>query len=180
MPSKSGLKAPASPLAKVFQWNDLRLFKSEAQHQSCFRYSTQGVAHHKAGNLQSLSNKGILTMLKPALYRWSEVEVEQLNPLLTRQYVHGDQAMVSRLVLSKGCVVPTHSHHNEQISFILEGSLRFDFGDGDIRTVNAGEILVIPAHQPHSAVALEDTINFDTFAPPREDWINKEDSYLRK
>jgi quercetin dioxygenase-like cupin family protein len=119
-------------------------------------------------------------MLTPAHYRWSEVEVEQLNPLLTRQFVHGDQAMVSRLVLSKGCVVPTHSHHNEQISFILEGSLRFDFGEGDIRTVNAGEIVVIPAHHPHSAVALEDTINFDTFAPPRQDWIDKDDSYLRK
>ena len=119
-------------------------------------------------------------MSTPTLYRWSEVEAEQLNPLLTRQFVYGEQAMVARFVLAKGAAVPTHSHHNEQLSMIVQGSLSFDFGDGDIRTVRAGEILVIPANQPHSAIALEDTLAFDTFAPPRQDWIDKEDAYLRK
>jgi quercetin dioxygenase-like cupin family protein len=118
-------------------------------------------------------------MSTPTQHRWSEVEIEQLNPLLTRRYITGTQAMLARFVLSKGCLVPTHSHHNEQISFVLTGSLSFDFGGGDIRTINSGEILVIPAHQPHSAEALEDTIAFDTFAPPRQDWIDKDDAYLR-
>jgi quercetin dioxygenase-like cupin family protein len=115
----------------------------------------------------------------PTLYRWSDVESEQLNPLLQRQFVTGTQAMLSRIVLTKGCVIPTHSHHNEQIAFVLQGSIQFDFGNGDIRTVNPGEVLVIPGGVPHSAIAIEDTINLDIFAPPRQDWIDKDDAYLR-
>ena len=87
--------------------------------------------------------------------------------------------MLTRFHLAKGCVVPLHSHPNEQISFIVEGSLEFDFGAGDTRLVGAGEILVIPGGVPHSAVAFEDTLAFDVFAPPRKDWIDKEDAYLR-
>jgi quercetin dioxygenase-like cupin family protein len=118
-------------------------------------------------------------MSTATLYRWSDVELEQLNPLLTRQFITGSLAMFARVVLTKGCVVPRHSHPNEQLAFILEGSLRFDFDDGTSHTVNSGETLVIPANLPHSAVALEDTIDFDIFAPPRQDWIDKNDSYLR-
>jgi quercetin dioxygenase-like cupin family protein len=117
------------------------------------------------------------------LHSWSEVLLEQLNPLLSRQFVHGTQSMLARVVLAKGCVVPTHSHPNEQITFILEGSLKFTLGypgqTPQVNTVNAGEILVIPANLPHSAEALEDTIDFDIFAPPRQDWIDKTDTYLR-
>ena len=119
-------------------------------------------------------------MSTATLHRWSEVETEQLNPLLTRQFVTGAQAMFARIVLTRGCVVPRHSHHNEQIAFVLEGSLRFDFDDGTSHTVNSGEVLVIPSNLPHSATALEDTIDFDIFAPPRQDWIDKDDAYLRQ
>ena len=118
-------------------------------------------------------------MTTPTLYSWSDIPVEQLNPLLQRQFVHGEQAMLTRFFLAKGCVIPRHSHPNEQISFIFSGSLSFDFGEGDVRIANAGEILVIPGGVPHSALTLEDTIAFDVFAPPREDWINKTDTYLR-
>ncbi|HWZ50041.1 MAG TPA: cupin domain-containing protein [Granulicella sp.] len=117
------------------------------------------------------------------LYRWSEVLNEQLNPSITRQYITGSQAMFARLVLTKGCIVPTHSHPNEQIAYIAEGSLKFTLGypgsEPQIHIVNAGEMLVIPADLPHSAEALEDTIDFDIFSPPRQDWIDKNDSYLR-
>jgi quercetin dioxygenase-like cupin family protein len=113
------------------------------------------------------------------LYSWNTIENEQLNPLLFRQFVTGAQAMFARVVLAKDCVVPRHSHPNEQITFITEGALRFDFDDGTSHTVRSGQILVIPADLPHSATALADTIDFDIFAPPRQDWINKDDSYLR-
>lgn len=116
---------------------------------------------------------------KPAtLYRWAEIEPEQLNPLLTRQFVSGEKAMLSRILLKQGCVVPEHSHHNEQISLIISGALEFVV-TGQTHIVRAGEILVIPAHAPHSATALEDTENLDLFAPPRQDWIDRDDSYLR-
>jgi quercetin dioxygenase-like cupin family protein len=118
-------------------------------------------------------------MSTATLHRWSEVETEQLNPLLTRQFVTGAQAMFARIVVTKSCIVPRHSHPNEQLAFVLEGSLRFDFDDGTSHIVNSGEVLVIPANLPHSATALEDTIDFDIFAPPRQDWIDKNDAYLR-
>jgi len=119
-------------------------------------------------------------MSTATLHRWDEIQPEQLNPLLTRQFVTGSLAMFARVVLAKGCVVPRHSHPNEQITFITEGALRFDYDDGTSHTVTAGEVLVIPGNLPHSATALEDTIDFDIFAPPRQDWIDRDDSYLRK
>lgn len=118
-------------------------------------------------------------MSTATVYSWKDVENEQLNPLLSRQFVTGTQAMLSRIVLTKGCIVPSHSHPNEQLAFILQGALRFDMGDGTTHIVRSGEILVIPGNLAHSAEALEDTINFDIFAPPRQDWIDKDDSYLR-
>ena len=117
-------------------------------------------------------------MQRPTLESWNSIAPEQLNPLLTRQFITGSQAMLARLELRKGCIVPRHQHPNEQIAFIAQGALRFDL-DGEIFTVRAGEVLVIPPNVPHSAEALEDTVDFDIFAPPRQDWIDKDDSYLR-
>jgi len=113
---------------------------------------------------------------------WDAVPVEQMNPLLTRQYVTGEQGMLARIVLKKGALVPRHSHPNEQISYITEGALRFLLGDKAApveKIVRAGEVLVIPGGLPHSAEALEETVDFDLFAPPRQDWIHKDDSYMR-
>ena len=113
---------------------------------------------------------------------WRQIPVETLNPLLTRQYVHGSQAMLSRLVLQPGCIVPRHTHANEQISHIVSGALRFLLGEEYAEAeyiVRAGEVLVIPANLPHSAEALEETVALDVFAPPRQDWITGEDSYMR-
>jgi quercetin dioxygenase-like cupin family protein len=110
---------------------------------------------------------------------WKTMEIEQLNEKLSRQMISGENATISQLLLKKGAVVPRHSHINEQYSWIISGALRFVFDDREI-LVGAGEILLIPANVAHSAVALEDTVDVDIFAPRREDWIRKEDSYLRK
>jgi quercetin dioxygenase-like cupin family protein len=111
--------------------------------------------------------------------RFEDMSVERLNPLLDRQFVTGDRSMLARLVLRTGCVVPLHSHENEQITYILEGALKFII-DSKEYVVRAGEVLVIPSNTPHSAEALEDTIDLDIFCPPRADWINGTDAYLRK
>jgi len=120
---------------------------------------------------------------KATLYGWNEVLKEQLNPKLARQFVTGEQAMFARVELKQGCIVPTHAHANEQIAYIASGALVFRLGypgeEEQVYTVRAGEVLVIPANLPHSAEALEDTVDFDLFAPPRQDWIDKDDSYLR-
>lgn len=110
--------------------------------------------------------------------RWSEIPIESLNPLLDRQIVVGDQVMVARVLLKKGCIVPMHSHMNEQITHIEEGALKFSI-DGKEIVVRAGEFLCIPPNMPHEAVAIEDTVDIDIFTPPRADWIAKTDQYLR-
>lgn len=110
---------------------------------------------------------------------WAQIEPEKMNDLITRQMVNGENATVSRLLLSRGAVVPRHSHVSEQYSLILAGNLKFIFDDREIE-VKAGEVLYIPASVPHSAVAMEDTVDLDFFAPRREDWIRKDDSYLRQ
>ncbi len=109
---------------------------------------------------------------------WNSVELEDLNPLLQRQFIVGQNVMVARVLLKKGCIVPEHSHHNEQITYILEGALKF-WIDGKEIVVNAGEVLTIPPYMPHKAEAVEDTLDLDIFNPPRADWINKTDKYLR-
>jgi quercetin dioxygenase-like cupin family protein len=110
---------------------------------------------------------------------WNDVEVEAMNPLLGRQLIVGHQVMLARVLLKKGCIVPLHSHVNEQLSYILEGALKF-YIDGKEIVVHAGEVLTIPPNMPHKAEAMEDTVDLDIFNPPRADWINKTDSYLRK
>jgi len=109
---------------------------------------------------------------------WSQVELETLGPLIERQLIVGHEVMLARILLRKGCIVPLHSHANEQISYILEGALKFSI-DGKEIVVRAGEVLTIPPNMPHKAEALEDTLDLDIFHPPRADWINKTDSYLR-
>jgi quercetin dioxygenase-like cupin family protein len=109
---------------------------------------------------------------------WNSVPIEDLNPLLQRHFIVGQNIMLARVLLKKGCIVPEHSHHNEQITYILEGALKF-WIDGREIVVNAGEVLTIPPHMPHKAEALVDTVDLDVFNPPREDWINKTDNYLR-
>ena len=119
---------------------------------------------------------------KARLERWEDVEWEVLNPRLRRRLITGERAMLAHVRLDKGCVVPQHSHENEQFTYILEGALRFWLGAdrSEEQIVRAGEVLHIPSHLPHEAEALEDTLDMDIFVPPRADWLAKTDDYLRK
>ena len=119
-------------------------------------------------------------------HRWRDVKTEELNPLLSRQVLTANDTMIAKVILKKGCVVPAHHHVNEQITYILDGCLRFWIGDhaanpGDEYVdVNPGEVLLIPSNVPHRAEALVDTVDIDVFNPPREDWLKGTDAYLRK
>ena len=110
---------------------------------------------------------------------WNQVQREPLNDKIDREMVVGDKVMLARVFIKKGGHVPEHHHHNEQVTYILEGALKFAI-DGQEVVVKAGEVLCIPANMPHEAWALEDTLDLDVFDPPREDWLNKTDNYLRR
>jgi quercetin dioxygenase-like cupin family protein len=118
-------------------------------------------------------------MERPSYVRWKDIEVEQLSSTIGRQFVVGKDVMVARVLLKKGANVPLHHHHNEQITYILEGALEFLIA-GERIVVRAGEVLCIPPNVPHEANALEDTVDLDIFNPPRQDWIDRDDAYLRR
>jgi len=115
-------------------------------------------------------------------YRWKDMPEEPLSDLLSRKLITGDRMMLAHVYLKKGCIVPRHSHENEQITYILEGGLRFWIGANEAQVIDvmAGEVLHIPSHVPHKAEALEDTLDVDIFSPPRQDWLDKTDDYLRQ
>jgi len=114
--------------------------------------------------------------------RWDDIPRERVTDLLERRLITGDRMMLAHVYLKKGCIVPKHSHENEQLTYILEGALRFWLGEdgAEERVVRAGEVLHIPSNVPHKAEALEDTLDVDIFSPPRQDWLDKTDAYLRQ
>ncbi|HEX6623410.1 MAG TPA: cupin domain-containing protein [Pyrinomonadaceae bacterium] len=115
-------------------------------------------------------------------HRWEEMPRERVNQTLERRLITGDRIMLTHVYLEKGSVVPRHAHENEQITYVLEGALRFWIGDegAQVFDVRAGEVLCIPSNVPHKAEALEDTLDVDIFSPPRQDWLDKTDDYLRR
>src|SRR5215813_9837029 len=117
-----------------------------------------------------------------SFYRWDDMPKEKVSDTLDRRLITGDRIMLSHVYLKKGSIVPKHSHENEQITYILEGGLRFWIGADESQTIDvmAGEVLHIPSGVPHKAEALEDTLDVDIFSPPRQDWLDKTDAYLRK
>ena len=114
-------------------------------------------------------------------YRWDEMPKEELTDTFARRLITGDRVMLAHVYIKKGSVVPRHSHENEQITYILEGGLRFWIGEDESQVIDvmAGEVLHIPSLVQHKAEALEDTLDVDIFSPPRQDWLNKTDDYLR-
>src|SRR5215475_14495642 len=112
-------------------------------------------------------------------YTWEEMDKEVLSPTIARKIVTGEKAMVAQVFLAKGAVVPEHHHESEQITYILEGALKFEIGGKEI-VVAKGQVLRIPSFVPHRAVALEDTLDLDIFSPIRQDWLAKDDAYLRR
>jgi quercetin dioxygenase-like cupin family protein len=133
------------------------------------------------GNFCKASYRGFSeeNMAEAKHIKWNDIEEEPLSPQIGRQMIVGTNVMVARVLLKKGARVPLHSHHNEQITYVLEGALHFYIDNREL-TVAAGEVLCIPPHMPHEAVALEDTVDLDIFNPPRQDWIDKDDAYLRQ
>ncbi len=116
---------------------------------------------------------------------WDEMPIEEMNPLIGRRLIWSERMMLAHVYLKAGAIVPAHDHHNEQFTYVLSGKLRFWLGEhadapGETYTdVGAGEVLVIPPNLRHRAEALEDTLDVDVFNPPRQDWIDRDDAYLR-
>ena len=116
------------------------------------------------------------------LFRWDDIPLESVTEQIDRKLITGDRMMIAHVLLKKGSIVPRHSHDNEQITYILKGSLHFWIGEDESEevVVKAGEVLHIPSNVPHKAQALEDTLDVDVFSPPRQDWLDGTDTYFHQ
>ena len=114
-------------------------------------------------------------------YRWDDIPREQLTDLIDRRLITGDRMMLAQIFLKKGSVVPKHHHENEQLTYVVDGELKFFIGEdqAEIVTVRSGEVLHLPSNVPHEVYAIRDTFDVDIFSPPRQDWLDKTDDYLQ-
>ena len=115
-------------------------------------------------------------------HRWDDIPLERVTDEIDRKIINGNRMMLTQVFLKKGSVVPMHSHDNEQLTYILEGALKFWIAEEDSEpiVVSVGEVLVIPSNVPHKAEALADTLDVDVFSPPRQDWLDGTDTYFHR
>lgn len=113
---------------------------------------------------------------------WNNIPAEQVNPHMKRKFIYGEKIMIARLELANNFEVPWHSHENEQITEVVSGTMRFWFDNDESKYIELkpGDTLIIKGNRPHKARMIGDVVEIDTFSPPRKDWIDKSDSYLRK
>jgi quercetin dioxygenase-like cupin family protein len=113
------------------------------------------------------------------LHRWDEIALEKVTEMLSRKIVTGEREMIAQIYLKRGCIVPNHSHESEQMTYILQGALKFLIAGEEI-TVREGEVLHIPSWVEHQAEALDDTFELDVFSPIRQDWLDHTDDYFHR
>ena len=113
---------------------------------------------------------------------WNNIPVDQVNEKMKRQFIYGEKIMVAKMEFEDGFTVPWHSHENEQVTEVIEGTLRFWFDDIEEEHIDltAGDSIIIPGNRRHKALMIGKVIETDTFSPPRQDWIDGSDAYLRK
>src|SRR5437667_228878 len=121
-------------------------------------------------------SRPIMSTQTVRLHRWDEIALEKVTEMLSRKVVTGEREMIAQIYLKRGCLVPMHSHESEQMTYILQGALRFHIGGEEI-TVREGEVLHIPSWVEHQAEALEDTFELDVFSPIRQALLAVAENY---
>ena len=120
-----------------------------------------------------------MTKARISQYRWDDIASEKVTEMISRKVVTGEREMLAQIWLKKGAIVPTHAHESEQISYVLQGTLKFTI-QGEAFIVREGDVLHIPSMVPHQAEALDDCFEMDVFSPIRQDWLDKTDDYFRR
>jgi len=113
---------------------------------------------------------------------WNTIKEEQVAPKMKRKFIYGEKTMIAKMEFEDGFTVPWHFHENEQITEVYEGTLRFWFDNDETKHVdlNPGDSIIIKGNRPHKALMIGKVVETDTFSPPRKDWIDGTDGYLRK
>jgi quercetin dioxygenase-like cupin family protein len=104
------------------------------------------------------------------VHRWDEIGLVKITEMMSQKIVAGRSQMLAQTYLKQGALVPLHAHASEQMTYVLQGAVRFVVQGQEI-IVREGEVLHIPAMAPHQAEVLEDTFQLDVFSPGRPDWL---------
>jgi quercetin dioxygenase-like cupin family protein len=133
----------------------------------------------RIGGLAAIGTDHGMSIPPARLHRWDEIALEKVTELISRKVVTGTREMIAQIYLKKGALVPMHRHESEQLTYVLQGAMRFAVG-GEEFTVREGEVLHIASQVPHQAEALEDTFELDVFSPIRQDWLDRTDDYFQQ
>jgi len=123
-----------------------------------------------------VENYGTIASGMPSvrLHRWDEIALQKITEMMSQKIIAGERQMLAQIYLKRGALIPMHAHESEQMTYILQGALRFVVGSEEV-VLREGEVLHIPANVAHQAEALEDTFELDVFSPGRADWLRELD-----
>ena len=88
-----------------------------------------------------------------------------------RVMAHGKEMMLVENEFKTGETAPEHSHPHAQITYIISGAMEFTI-DGETRVLRKGDTAYMAPDAVHSAIAAEDSLIIDMFAPMREDFLD--------
>ncbi len=105
-----------------------------------------------------------------SFFRKSELKEKQVLEGITLRAVSGDKTMMTFFEFEPNSVIPSHNHPHEQITYVIEGEMEFLL-ERETKVVKAGEGVVIPSNQEHSARILSTPAKaVDAWHPVREDY----------
>lgn len=88
--------------------------------------------------------------------------------------LNGERLTMAVVDLAPNAISPEHKHDNEQLGFVIRGSMTMRIGT-EVLELHAGDTYVIPSEVEHGAAAgPEGATVTDVFAPIREDWHGRE------
>lgn len=132
-----------------------------------------------APGLGLIPNVSAHTGAMPTLYDLDKQPIEQISPLVQRQYLSGAGSTIVKWTVKPGGIFPLHHHIYEQITWITKGRCEV-YSQQRKFILTAGSVLIIPANVPHEFRCTEDTIDMDFFAPARQDWADGAPSIAAK
>jgi quercetin dioxygenase-like cupin family protein len=100
-----------------------------------------------------------------------ELEVTPIWDGVRARAIHGERTTLTWIELAPGAVVPAHSHDNEQMAILVDGSVRFRIGD-ETRDLSRGGTWSIPPNVEHEVTAGDAGATLvELFTPGRgDDW----------
>jgi quercetin dioxygenase-like cupin family protein len=108
--------------------------------------------------------KRVTWVRRPEVPPFSPAPGIQIQPVI------GEALMTCWITMEPGAIVAEHSHMNEQLGVVVEGSV-FITAAGETREMVVGDAYVVPSDLAHSGVAgAEGVLLVETFVPIREEY----------